>query len=141
MRMTHVVLLSMLIAPAARAQEPAVALPSDVYTESQVDRPAMKQKGSAFPKYPESLKANQVEGEVLVRFVIDTSGTPILDSFKVIKSSNPAFSDAVKSALHDMQFSPAELKGKKVKQLFQGPFVFAKPVPKPAPAKKPVGSR
>ena len=87
----------------------------------------MKKPGTLFPQYPEALKAAGIQGEVLAQFVVDVDGTPILDTFKVIKTTNAAFANAVKAALPEMRFAPAELKGQKVRQLYQTPFVFAMP--------------
>ena len=43
-------------------------------------------------------------------------------TFKVLKSDNDLFSNAVKNALQRMRFLPAEVGGRKVKQLVQQPF-------------------
>jgi hypothetical protein len=43
----------------------------------------------------------------------------------VLRSSHALFGDAVRSALPDMRFTPAEVNGRKVKQLVQQPFAFA----------------
>jgi protein TonB len=45
-------------------------------------------------------------------------------TLRILKSSDPAFSDAVKRALPGMRFSAAQIGGRKVKQLVQMPFVF-----------------
>ncbi len=127
MRVWHVFPLIAVLATAARAQAPALAASDKVYAEAQVDRPAMKKPGTLFPQYPEALKAAGIQGEVLAQFVVDVDGTPILDTFKVIKTTNAAFANAVKAALPEMRFAPAELKGQKVRQLYQTPFVFAMP--------------
>jgi protein TonB len=43
----------------------------------------------------------------------------------VLKSSHELFTQAVKNALPNMRFYPAEVGGKKVKQLVQQPFTFS----------------
>jgi periplasmic protein TonB len=49
---------------------------------------------------------------------------PIPDTFKVLKSTDERFTDAVRTALPDMLFYPALVGGKPVKQLVQMPFEF-----------------
>jgi periplasmic protein TonB len=96
-----------------------------VYFEFQVEKPVMQAPGSQSPRYPEILKSAGVEGEVLASFEVDTTGRAIPGSFKVLKTSHELFASAVRNALPNMRFLPAEVGGKKVKQLVQQPFVFA----------------
>ena len=71
------------------------------------------------------LRSANVEGEVLAQFVVDTTGRAEMNTFKTLKSSHDLFTNAVKSALANMKFYPAEVGGRKVKQLVQMPFVFS----------------
>jgi protein TonB len=66
-----------------------------------------------------------VEGEVLAQFVVDTTGRPEMNSYKVLKTTHELFGNAVKQALPGMRFIPAEVGGRKVRQLVQQPFSFA----------------
>ena len=66
-----------------------------------------------------------VEGEVLAQFVVDTTGRAEPNSLKVLKSSHDLFVQSVKNALPQMRFIPAEVGGRKVKQLVQQPFTFS----------------
>lgn len=103
-------------------------VPTDVtqtYFEFQVEKPVVQAPGSSAPRYPEILKSAGVEGEVLAQFTVDTTGRAEAGSFKVLKTSHELFALAVKNALPGMRFLPAEVGGKKVKQLVQQPFVFA----------------
>lgn len=95
------------------------------YFEFQVEKPARHAPGSAAPRYPPELKAAGVEGEVLAQFVVDTLGQPLLHTFRVLKSSHGEFTESIKTALPGLKFVPAELRGRKVRQLVQQPFVFA----------------
>lgn len=105
------------------AAQQATAEPT--YFEFQVTTPARHAPGSTAPRYPPELKAAGVEGEVLVQFVVDTLGLPVLQTFRVLKSSHGEFTESIKAALPEMKFVPAELNGRKVRQLVQQPFVFA----------------
>lgn len=94
------------------------------YFEFQVDKQAVLMPGGAVPTYPESLRATNVAGDVLAQFVVDSTGTPVIASFKVLKSTNELFAQAVRDALPRMRFTPAERGGIKVRQLVQMPFTF-----------------
>jgi protein TonB len=61
---------------------------------------------------------------VLAQFVVDTTGRAETNTFKVLKSDHDQFTQAVRNALPGMRFYPAEVGGRKVKQLVQQPFVF-----------------
>ncbi len=93
------------------------------YMEFQVEKPVVKIGGEA-PEYPGSLKDSGVEGQVLAQFVVNESGRYEGGSLKILSSSNPAFTAAVKDALPRMRFSAAQIGGKKVQQLVQMPFQF-----------------
>jgi protein TonB len=71
------------------------------------------------------LRSANVEGEVLAQFVVDTTGRVDMGTFKVLKSSHDLFAAAVKSALASARYYPAEIGGRKVKQLVQQPFTFS----------------
>ena len=72
---------------------------------------------------PCSMKVG-TSGSELIRFVVDTTGRAEMSSFKVLKSSHDLFTNSVKNALAQMRFYPAEIGGRKVKQLVQQPFNF-----------------
>jgi len=93
------------------------------YMEFQVEKPVEKIGGDA-PEYPSSLKDQGVEGQVLAQFVVNESGHYEPGTLKILNSSNPAFTAAVKEALPRMKFSAAQIGGKKVQQLVQMPFQF-----------------
>jgi protein TonB len=93
------------------------------YMEFQVEK-AVERIGGDSPVYPEFLKSSGVEGQVLAQFVVNESGRYEPGSLKILNSSNPAFTAAVKDALPRIKFSAAQIGGKKVQQLVQMPFQF-----------------
>lgn len=99
--------------------------PADAYFEFQVEKPATMSPGASGMVYPAMLRAAQVEGTVLAQFVVDEAGVVEMSTFKVIRSDHELFSNAVRIALAEMRFVPAEIGGKKVKQMVQQPFVFS----------------
>lgn len=94
------------------------------YFEFQVDKPAVPKPDNPRPEYPETLRSAGVEGMVLAQFTVDTTGQPEVTTFKVLKTTHPLFALAVRNALPKMKFDPAELDGRKVKQLVQMPFKY-----------------
>jgi protein TonB len=98
---------------------------NQTYFEFQVEKQVSPAPGNPGPRYPDMLRSANVEGEVLAQFVVDTSGHADMSTFKVLKSTHDLFTNAVKATLPNMKFFPAEVGGKKVKQLVQMPFQFS----------------
>jgi protein TonB len=94
------------------------------YFDFQVEKPAASAPGSPGPRYPDILRSGGVEGEVLAQFTVDTTGRVEVASFRVLRSTHALFEQAVRSSLPNMRFLPAEVGGRKVKQMVQQPFVF-----------------
>jgi len=103
----------------------AVVQSDQPYFEFQVEKPVVPAPGSVSPRYPDMLRQAGVEGEVLAQFVVDTTGRAEPGSLKILKSSHDMFVQSVKNALPNMKFIPAEVGGRKVKQLVQQPFTFS----------------
>ena len=95
-----------------------------VYIASQVDEPVIAAPGSVGPRYPDVLRAAGVQGQVVVTFVVDTTGRVVPSSLVILNSTSDLFGAAVRAALPGMRFIPAKADGRKVKQLVQQPFVF-----------------
>jgi len=95
------------------------------YFDFQVEKPVVMAPGSQGPAYPDMLRSAGIEGQVLAQFVVDTTGRADMGTFKALKSDNDLFTTAVKNALARMRFLPAEVGGRKVKQLVQQPFQFS----------------
>jgi protein TonB len=95
------------------------------YFDFQVEKAVATAPGSAAPRYPDILRSAGVEGKVTAQFEVDTTGRVIISSFRVISSDHAMFEQSLRAALPGMRFIPAEIGGRKVKQLVQQPFVFA----------------
>lgn len=91
----------------------------------QVEKPAAAAPNNVAPQYPNQLRSANIEGQVVAKFVVDTSGRADMRSFEIIKSDHDLFTLAVRNQLPNMRFFPAEVGGRKVKQLVQMPFVFS----------------
>jgi len=70
------------------------------------------------------LRTANVEGDVLTQFVVDTLGKADVNTLRVLRSSHDLFTRAVRDLLPQLNFSPATVDGRKVKQLLQMPFTF-----------------
>ena len=95
-----------------------------VFTILEVDTAVVRSQMSAAPAYPLALLDKKIEGMVLARYVVDTTGFADTTSFEVIRSTHPGFVDAVKEALPYMRFQPAKIGGMKVRQLVEQQFSF-----------------
>jgi protein TonB len=79
---------------------------------------------SGKPRYPESLRQAAIDGHVLVRFTVDTTGRIEMSSVTVLASSHDLFTRSVRDALPAFRFKPAEVGGHRVRALAEMPFEF-----------------
>ena len=93
------------------------------YEENQVER-AVQVSRLATPKYPESLESVGVEGMVAMRFIVGTDGKVEPGSIQVIDSPHALFTSAVRQALLNTRYRPAEAGGRAVRQLVEQTFSF-----------------
>jgi protein TonB len=93
------------------------------YAEFEVERQVSAISGTNV-EYPESMRSSGEEGQVLAQFVVNENGRVDTGTFKVLESSAPAFTAAVKSALPRMRFRPAQIGKTNVAQVVQQAFVF-----------------
>ena len=94
------------------------------YFEFQVMKPVRALPNQVTPRYPESMRKSGIQGEVLAQFVVDTLGHADMSTFKVLRSNAAEFTNAVRVALPQMLFEPAELQNRRVRQVVQMPFHF-----------------
>ena len=100
-------------------------MPSGTFFEFQVDEQVRQLPGLGSLRYPAAMRTANRQGEVLAQFVVDEQGVADMTTFKALKSTDPAFTDAVRTALPTMRFAPARMKGRAVKQVVQQPFTFS----------------
>ena len=98
-------------APAVSGNEPPVM----VSPESPVE-------------YPPALFAERIEGKVVLRMFVDTSGTAVQESTRIAESSGyPALDSAALRAAPSFRFAPALRNGEPVATLFLQPVHFRHP--------------
>jgi TonB family protein len=76
------------------------------------------------PRYPERLRSVGVEGSVIVKFIVDTTGRVDLSSVEVITSTHELFTAAVREALAGLRFYPASTDNRKIRAAAMMPFQF-----------------
>jgi protein TonB len=76
------------------------------------------------PRYPEALRAAGIDGSVLVKFVVDTTGRVDMTSIEIVSSTHELFTAAVRETLARLRFYPTEVNGKRVRTSAQMPFLF-----------------
>jgi tetratricopeptide (TPR) repeat protein len=79
------------------------------------------------PRLPDRMAA--VEGEVQVRFNVDTDGVPVMSTFTVVNSPSPVLTVAVRKVIPGMRFEPARSAGpdsKPVVDVVQIGFQFSR---------------
>jgi TonB family protein len=103
---------------------PIAVTDHQTFQEFQVEKPAALLPGNVAPAYPQQLRLANVEGKLLTRFVVDTTGRPIVETVRVVERSDDRFVPSVREAIPNLRFSPADVGGKKVKQLVEMPFTF-----------------
>src|SRR5216110_2180417 len=94
------------------------------FRAEQVEKQVAVAAGNAPPRYPEALRQLGIEGRVVAVFVVNEQGRAEEESIRFVRSDNQLFDDAVRVALRRMRFIPAEVGGRKVRQLVEMPFVF-----------------
>jgi predicted amidohydrolase YtcJ len=104
---------------AAPAKPGAASGPKN-YLESEVDKPAMGRPGNPPPRYPPAV--SNLSGTVRIQVVVDTLGRADMSTFKVLRSTSAMFVEEVRNILPSWRFAPAELGGKKVRQVVELPF-------------------
>ena len=101
----------------------AKAASNETFNENQVEKVVQRVTASA-PRYPDSMKGAGITGEVVVRYIVGTNGRVESGSIEIVSSTNRAFSDAVRTALMNARFRPAEVGGRPVRQLVEEPYTF-----------------
>ena len=90
----------------------------------QVDRAVLLVPGTPMPAFPEALRAAGLSGAVLMEFVVDTVGRVEPGTIRLLQSDHEQFSAAVRTVMSRLRFLPAEVRGRRVRQLVRLPFRF-----------------
>jgi periplasmic protein TonB len=100
-----------------------VDVSGEVFLEAQLDDP-VQPISIPQPRYPPVLQSAGIAGAVDLQYVVDTTGHAEPNSFKVMKTTHPAFVEPAKEAIAKGVFKPAKFKGQPVRQLVQQRISF-----------------
>ena len=93
---------------------------SDAPFESgQVEQIVRPRVGNPNPVYPATLRSANVEGDVRVRFIVDTLGRVEPRSVEIRETTHALFADAVRDWLRRTRYEPATIGGQPVRQLVE----------------------
>ena len=79
------------------------------------------------PAYPVFLRKNNVEGEVVVQFVVDETGKPDMSTLEVVRSPHDAMTASVRRVIEQARFEPARTGGTNPKprtEVVRSSFLF-----------------
>jgi protein TonB len=93
------------------------------YSENEVERTVQVTRAPE-PRYPDALRSANLEGAVIMQFIVGTNGRVEPGSIKVLSSPHKQFSEAVRAALLNAKFRPAQVGGHSVRQLVEQSFSF-----------------
>ena len=127
MKFSSMLQVVVVLAPAFAGAQASAINQTQTYFDFQVEKPATMLVGGLKPNYPRELEGSGIGGEVQAQFVVMRSGNVDMNSFKVLKSANGFFTQAVRNWISKIQFRPAIIGGKPVNQLVQQSFQFAVP--------------
>lgn len=97
---------------------------SEVYAEALVDeKPSLL--SAPPPPYPALLKQARVQGRVLLRAIVDTTGRIEPASIKILQSPNPGFDEPAREWLMKALFRPARARGQAVRAFISLPVDYS----------------
>lgn len=101
----------------AEAQQPVSA--------AALQQPPQPVPGSCrAPSYPALLRASQIEGRVILEFVVDTTGQIERETIRAISSSHSQFEAVAKQALMTCRYRPASFNQQLARVLVRMPYTF-----------------
>jgi TonB family protein len=89
-----------------------------------VIQPAWPSKGNRSPRYPLVRGDAQMEGKVLLQFVVEPDGRPRPSSVLLVSSTEPRFALAARDALLGWHYEPARRNGVPIPRLVCQQFTF-----------------
>lgn len=95
-----------------------------VYQAALVERAVEPHRGNGQPAYPARLRSASIEGDVLVQFVVDTSGRVELQSIEILRATHELFAESVRRWLAGTRYRAADIRGRPVRQLVQQQIGF-----------------
>jgi TonB family protein len=122
-------LVALLLLVGCKAPNDAVVqLPNGPSQGPKKDEPPVAVNPDVPVNYPVALYQQGIEGRVLLKLFVDSTGQLDDDSIKVAESSGyPAFDSAAVAAAPKLRFAPGRHDGVAVSMSFSQPIVFKHP--------------
>jgi TonB family protein len=107
----------------------ALALCASCYRSGPQEAPQALQiaRGERAPFFPHLLHGANVEGDVELVLLVDSSGVPDMSRVRIIRSSHDLFSSSVSAAMSQWRFAPARRGGRAVADSVRVRWEFALP--------------
>jgi TonB family protein len=99
---------------------------NQVFIESRIDQHPQLVSWPP-PLYPDAMRQAHIEGRVVIRAIIDTTGRIEPASVKILESPNPAFDKAARFVVLHAFYRPARVHGRAVRVLVNIPIDFKIP--------------
>ena len=93
------------------------------YSENEVERTVEVMRAPE-PRYPDALRGANMQGIVVMHFIVSADGRVEPGSISVVSSPHKLFTEAVRNALLSARYRPAQAGGHAVRQLVEQSFSF-----------------
>ena len=97
---------------------------------------AAVQPGASTAELPQTERREGLPAETVLRFVVDRTGEPIMETLEIVRGTSIDFVRAALAALSKQRFVPARIRGCPVAQLVEFPFTLPPLSPSGAPPPK-----
>ncbi len=97
---------------------------SQVFSEAVVDE-TPERLSCPVPQYPRMMQQANIEGNVLLQFVVETDGHVSRSTIEVLNSTHRAFEGPARDMIQKCLFRPGRVRASAVRVLVQMPIVFA----------------
>ncbi len=97
---------------------------TDSYRATRTTCPAWPRRGNPRPDYPRDMREHGMQGIVRARFMVTVDGHVKPNTFTILQATNNQFAHEVELILPKLEYSPAEVQGRKIEQLTEQVFTF-----------------
>ena len=94
------------------------------FPANAVDERATSLRSNPAPRYPSELRQHEVEGNAVVRLILDPAGRVVRSSIHILVATAPEFGAAVEASAVAWRFVPARKFGRQVYQVACFPTTF-----------------
>lgn len=126
MRIARWLVLGLAVTACGRDEAPQGA-PATVLPPPELETPVAV-NADAPVSYPPALFDQRIEGDVLLRLFVDSTGAVVPESTRVLETSGyPALDSAALAGARDLRYAPAKRRGIPVATAFVQPVQFRHP--------------